>query len=128
MRFRWFGGVSLSKTLGAAVRVGFVLLLSVGATFPAEAVPNKPAARDRSFHQFVASLWPLAQECGVSRATFDRAFAGVSFDPKVAAAADEQPEFIRPIWDYLAAAVSPSRIERGRHKAQAEAAWLAKAC
>src|SRR5208337_1131350 len=89
--------------------------------------PHKPAARDRSFHQFVASLWPLAQECGVSRATFDRAFAGVSFDPKVAAAADEQPEFIRPIWDYLAAAVSPSRIERGRHKAQAEAAWLAKA-
>ena len=38
-----------------------------------------------------------------------------------------QPEFVRPIWDYVASAVSPDRIERGRKKADAASAWLAKA-
>lgn len=98
-------------------------------TFPAIA-----AARERtadhgrpSFHEFIASLWPLAEERGISRASFDRAFAGVVFDPKVMADATRQPEFVLPIWRYIASAVSPSRIERGRDKARAERLWLDKA-
>jgi peptidoglycan lytic transglycosylase B len=127
MRFGRFGGHSFPGALGAALRAGFVLLLSVALTFSAEASPKRLLSRDRSFREFVASLWPMAEERGVSRQTFDCAFAGVSFDPKVVANTKRQAEFIRPIWDYIAAAVSPSRIERGRDKAQAEKAWLAKA-
>ena len=33
---------------------------------------HPPAAADAAFTQFIASLWPEAQEAGVSRATFDR--------------------------------------------------------
>ena len=40
---------------------------------------------------------------------------------------EAQPEFVRPIWDYVASAVSADRIERGRAKANAASAWLAKA-
>jgi lytic murein transglycosylase len=84
-------------------------------------------ALQHAFEKFVASLWPLAEQRGVKRSTFDRAFAGVSFDPKVVAMTTAQPEFVRPIWDYVASAVSADRVERGRKKADAASAWLAKA-
>ena len=34
---------------------------------------------------------------------------------------------MRPIWDYVASAVSADRVERGRKKADAASAWLTKA-
>ena len=40
---------------------------------------------------------------------------------------EAQPEFVRPISDYVASAVSADRIERGRAKAGAASAWLDKA-
>jgi lytic murein transglycosylase len=80
-----------------------------------------------AFEKFIASLWPFAEQRGVKRSTFDRALAGVSFDPKVVAMTQAQPEFVRPIWDYVASAVSADRVERGRKKADAASAWLAKA-
>jgi membrane-bound lytic murein transglycosylase B len=94
----------------------------------ASAAVRRPVHSHRDpFHEFVASLWQSAEERGVSRRTFDAAFAGVSFDPKVVAMTEAQPEFVRPIWDYIASAVSADRIERGRAKAGAASAWLAKA-
>ena len=92
------------------------------------AVGRRPVHSQRDpFRDYIASLWPLAEQRGVSRPTFDAAFAGVSFDPKVVAMTEAQPEFVRPIWDYVASAVSPDRIERGRAKANAVRVWLAKA-
>ena len=102
--------------------IGFVLFLSGWLAFPADA-----STKRQSFQEFIASLWPLAEERGVSRATFDRAFLGVSFDRKVVASANIQAEFARPIRDYIDSAVTPGRIERGRAKAQTDGAWLAKA-
>ena len=109
------------------LRIGFVLLVSGCLAFSAEASPKRQSSRDHSFREFVASLWPMAAERGVSRQTFDRAFLGVSFDQRVVADANKQAEFIRPIWDYIASAVSLARIERGRAKAETESPWLAKA-
>ncbi len=92
------------------------------------AVGRRPVHSHRDpFRDYIASLWPLAEQRGVSRPTFYAAFAGVSFDPKVVAMTEAQPEFVRPIWDYVASAVSPDRIERGRAKANAVRVWLAKA-
>ena len=54
-------------------------------------------------------------------------FASVTFDPKVVASAESQPEFVRPIWDYVMSAVSADRIERGRDSARSESLWLARA-
>jgi membrane-bound lytic murein transglycosylase B len=89
---------------------------------------NKTAEpQQAAFGAFIETLWPLARDRGVSRPTFDTAFAGVSFDPKVAANAFSQPEFVRPIWDYVTSAVSPDRIARGRDRAHSEALWLARA-
>jgi membrane-bound lytic murein transglycosylase B len=85
------------------------------------------SAQNRSFRDFVASLWPMADDRGVSRATFDRALEGVVFDPQIVANTTTQAEFVAPIWQYLHAALSPARIARGREKAVAEQVWLDKA-
>jgi membrane-bound lytic murein transglycosylase B len=92
------------------------------------AAPNKiTGSQQAAFRGFIETLWPLAEARGVSRATFDSAFVGVTFDPTVVASAASQPEFARPIWDYVAGAVTADRIQRGRDKARSEALWLARA-
>ena len=83
-----------------------------------------PTARDRAFADFIASLRPMAETLGVSRKTFDHAFDGVAFDPSVVAETRRQTEFTVPMRDYIAAAVSPDRIARGRDRARAVAPWL----
>jgi membrane-bound lytic murein transglycosylase B len=113
----------------AVLRALTVALGLCGVAFSASAASGETAARSHraTFREFIDALWPLAEERGISRATFDRAFAGVSFDPQVAAIAESQPEFARPIWDYVASAVSADRVERGRARARSESLWLAKA-
>jgi lytic murein transglycosylase len=86
-----------------------------------------PNPVETAFRTFVADLWPLAERRGISRATFDAAFNGVTFDDKIVAYTTAQPEFVKPIWQYLGSAVSASRIERGRAKADEQRLWLAKA-
>lgn len=58
-----------------------------------------------------------AAAAGISPVTFERAFAGVEPNPKVLELDRYQPEFTRPIWEYLDSAVSASRVETGRQKA-----------
>jgi membrane-bound lytic murein transglycosylase B len=103
-----------------------LILLASCIVLAANASTKKISARDRAFRDYVGSLRPLAEARGVSRKTFDRAFAGVAFDAKVVAETTRQAEFVRPIWEYIAAAVSPERAKRGREKAQAQSVWLAK--
>ncbi len=109
------------------LRLGFLLIWSGCLAVSAAASPKGQPSRDPSFREFVASLWPPAAERGVSRQTFDRAFQDISFDRRVVAEATSQAEFVQPIWDYIAAAVSSQRIERGRARAEKASAWLAKA-
>jgi len=120
-------GAPFRNSVRTFVRAGAILVLSGSLALAASASRHAPSARDRAFAEFVASLWPTAEALGVSRVTFDRAFDGVAFDPRVVAETKRQTEFTIPIWDYIGAAVSPGRIGRGRVKAKAVAAWLEKA-
>lgn len=64
----------------------------------------------------VEGLWPSAKSAGVTRATFDRAFQGFSIDPEVIEAAKYQPEYVRPIGEYIDRAVSDKRVDTGKQK------------
>jgi lytic murein transglycosylase len=75
------------------------------------------AQDDDTFRAFLAALWPEAARQGVSRATFDAALEGLTPDPTVLAHTQKQAEFVKPIADYLASAVSDERIARGRSAA-----------
>src|SRR5262245_52736424 len=59
-----------------------------------------PAFADAGFQQWVASFRNVAAKNGITRATYDRAFRGVTApDPEVIEKARYQPEFTAPVWD-----------------------------
>ena len=94
--------------------LGLVLVGLIAATrgsFAAEPVPQPPSLK--ALATFVASLKPEAESRGVSSATFDAAFAGVTPDPSVAALTRRQPELGKPTGAYLEAAVTPARVAQG---------------
>ena len=66
------------------------------------------------FRSFVAGLWPEAEARGVSRATFDAAFKGVTPDPQVIAASRRQPEYNQPVGAYIASFASDRRVAAGK--------------
>lgn len=55
-----------------------------------------------------------ALNAGIQAAVFDAAFQGVSPDPAVIKADRSQPEFTRPVWEYLDSALSATRVRRGQ--------------
>jgi membrane-bound lytic murein transglycosylase B len=69
-----------------------------------------------SFDAFLAALWPDARAEGITRATFDAAFAGVTPDSRVIAAMQRQPEYGQPFGAYVQSMVAPSRIVVGLRK------------
>jgi membrane-bound lytic murein transglycosylase B len=71
-------------------------------------------APQESFEQWRDRFRQDAQATGISETTFDKAFAGLIPDDSVIAADRSQPEFTRPVWDYLASAVSQQRINNGQ--------------
>ncbi len=75
-----------------------------------------------NFDALRAELWPLAQAQGTSRATFDLAFRGLMPDARIIAATKREPEYVKPVGDYIAAIASKPRIETGQRKA---AQWSA---
>lgn len=88
----------------------------------AQAAPATPRPSD--FQTYLRSLRPEARARGVSEATIDAAFAGLSPDQEVVRLTTRQSEFVRPIWDYLDGAVSEQRLRLGRQAAQRHAATL----
>jgi membrane-bound lytic murein transglycosylase B len=71
---------------------------------------------DMSFAAFLEALWPEAAHKGITRVTFDAAFAGLTADPNVLAAMQREPEYGKPMGAYLAGLVSPARIGMGQRK------------
>jgi lytic murein transglycosylase len=58
-----------------------------------------------------------AQAGGITRATFDTAFADVTPDPRVMELTRKQPEYSKPAGEYLDLLVAKSRVEIGARKA-----------
>lgn len=132
----------ISPQLRNAVGVVAALVMLAGCASPADGgsltpngqvaePPKKPevaaevAARPVSFAAWQQGFRPQAIAAGVPVGVYDRAFQGVSVDPKVLELDRFQPEFSRPIWQYLDSAVSASRINNGQSKAATLAPVLA---
>ncbi len=87
-----------------------VILFVTGLVAPAQ------AQSQAGFQHWIADFWKTAQAAGISRATYERGFAGVRLDREVLEKARYQPEFVRPLWDYVDSAVSEKRLQAGRAK------------
>ena len=74
-----------------------IRLSLAGLTLAGLVLAAAPAAAD--FSSCVAGLRSQALSQGISGATFDAAFKGVTPEPKVIELMNNQPEFKTPIWD-----------------------------
>jgi peptidoglycan lytic transglycosylase B len=90
--------------------------LIVGLVFM-PAFAQGPAGNATQFEAFLNELWPPAKVRGITRATFDAAFAGITPDPRVISAINRQPEFNEPLGNYLSAILAPGNIAVGVRKA-----------
>ncbi len=121
------GSLGPVNSKGQILRAGLVLALFACAFLLIGGDRVRAASNsDASFKHFVEGVWVDAAHLGVSRQTFDAAFAGVTPDPAIVAKTEKQAEFVKPIGDYLASAVSNARIEKGRAQHQQWSAVLDK--
>ncbi len=101
-------------------------LVAVSAPVP---VPSATAASSpEGFDRWVADFRAGARAAGIDEATLGAALDGVRHLPRVVELDRAQPEFTRPVWQYLDTAVSPQRVTQGQDKlqqVQAEAAAAA---
>ncbi|MBZ9791505.1 lytic murein transglycosylase [Rhizobium sp. 3T7] len=83
------------------------------------------AKADQQFQKWIADFYQTAAQNGISKATYRKAFAGVSDpDPTVLEKAAYQPEFTTKIWDYVDSRVNPYTVQIGRQMAAKHAATL----
>jgi membrane-bound lytic murein transglycosylase B len=115
--------VALAAGCAASTPAGGVSSAPAPAVRPeAAAEPARPAdfrAWQRDFRQ-------RALAAGISPGTLDAAFVGVGVNARVLELDRFQPEFVRPIWEYLDSAVSETRIANGRRLGAEKAADLAR--
>ena len=70
------------------------------------------------FDAWLAAFRVKALAAGVSAATLDRELSGVTPEPRVVSLDGKQPEFSKPVGDYIKGVISDDRVAVGRAKRQ----------
>jgi lytic murein transglycosylase len=81
---------------------------------PAGPAPVPVVSGDPNFDAWLAQFKPKAVLAGVPQAVVDRETAGLTPDTGVVASDGRQPEFSKPVGDYVKGTVSDVRISQGR--------------
>jgi membrane-bound lytic murein transglycosylase B len=106
---------SVTQSAAAAVlALAWADPLSAQETTPSTAATVSESDAASRFRAFVQSFRAEAIEAGIPAELYDRAMAGISLNPRVEQLNNSQPEFVRPVWDYLDSAVNDTRVARGR--------------
>jgi len=88
--------------------------------------PAPSPAPTQTFEQFLAGVRADALKAGVRPETLDIALANLEPNPVVIARDRQQPEATQSLDDYLAARLTPTRIETGKTMAQTHAELLGR--
>ncbi|MDX5432967.1 MAG: lytic murein transglycosylase [Halomonas sp.] len=81
-----------------------------------ELAPSEAERPPQDFQAWLRDFRRQARAEGISEATLARALDGARYRPRVIELDRSQPEFVRPIWQYLDSAVSQARVSQGRAK------------
>ncbi len=92
---------------------------------PPVPIPS-PAAEDQAFSGFLKDFRATALTAGIPAETYDAATKDISRNQRVSDLNLNQPEFAKPVWDYLDTAVSPQRIADGQALLAGDADILAR--
>lgn len=97
------------------------------ASGPVAETAQAPAAvvNEAAFPDWLDAARKEALQRGISRATVDGAFSGLTPNPRVVELDGKQPEFSQTFWRYLDGAISEARVNKGRALMQQNAALLA---
>jgi membrane-bound lytic murein transglycosylase B len=106
---------------------------SAAAQPPSPAVQLQPAIAPEpsveptlSFTAWRDNFRGKALQAGIPAELFDRAFAGIEPDEAVIRADRSQPEFTRPVWEYLDGALSSIRVSKGQALLREQQATLTR--
>ncbi len=88
---------------------------------------HRPPAdpQDALFDQFVKDFRVTALAAGISPTIYDHAMSGIQRNAHVEELTQAQPEFIKPVWNYLDSSASPRRVSDGQEELADHAATLA---
>ena len=89
--------------------------------------PDRQAAReaDAAFRAFLRDFRDDALKAGIKPRIYDRSMRDISRNAHIEELNSRQPEFVKPVWEYLDSAVSDLRVQNGRDKLAANATMLA---
>jgi membrane-bound lytic murein transglycosylase B len=109
---------------GSRVGITFVAMrLFLAAAFVGLGVQSSSA--DAGFQRWIAEFRSVAVQNGISAATYDRAFRGVTApDPEVLEKARYQPEFRAAPWEYFDNRINEQTVAKGRQLARQWGPWL----
>ena len=93
---------------------------------PAPATDTPLVQPAQSFSEWQADFRTQALKAGINPQVFDNAFAGITPDMSVIKADRSQPEFSRPVWEYLDGALSPLRVRNGQRLLEQNAELLSR--
>jgi membrane-bound lytic murein transglycosylase B len=79
-------------------------------------------AQNADFQAFIESFRSQAMAQGITAEIYDRAIMGLTPNERVVRALNTQPEFTRPIWEYIESAISQRRLDGGREQLAANTA------
>ena len=105
-----------------------LLLFAVIQPLPSRAEPGPRSAEAQeeqiSFAAWLASFRQEARQAGIAPHVLDTALRNLRPDPQVITADRSQPEFTRPIWEYLDGALSQRRMSRAKQLLEEHASLL----
>ncbi|MGI6408787.1 MAG: lytic murein transglycosylase [Thiopseudomonas sp.] len=100
-------------SLAAAALIGLTLPAPL-LTTPADAAEALAAEQSTPFEQWLEAFTQKARNAGIEGWVLEQAFTGLTPDSSIIRADESQPEFTRPVWQYLKGALSSWRIARGK--------------
>ena len=120
-------GLSSGKTGGIVFLVLALLIFSPDRASSQGAnseAANSMQVADANFQRFINEFWPRARKSGIRADIYKQAFAGLTPDPKVLKLNATQPEFVKPIWNYINTRLNEQRISRGQEMLQSRTGIL----
>ncbi len=114
-------------------RRAFMSLLLAGCAAPAGRTASQPAVEpgtrlttplpsmltpsgSESFDRWLSAFWPKAIAAGLPEAVLGRELRGLTPDDRVSALDGRQPEFSKPVGDYIRGVVTEDRVALGRQR------------
>jgi membrane-bound lytic murein transglycosylase B len=115
----------------AALMPAVIALVACATAAPSAAhrtVPKpRPGAKDdATFDAFIKTFRADALRAGIKPSIYDRSMRGIARNAHIQELNNKQPEFTKPVWEYLDSAVSDTRVKNGRDRLAANAAMLAR--